>query len=46
MRGRERERLSPKLVRENGHVSADAGGRQSTQIKRPNVLYKEFVTKK
>ena len=45
----ERERLAPKLIRENEHVSIDVkikGGRQSTRIKRPNVLYKEFVTKK
>ena len=46
---KERERLAPKLVRKNGHVSANAeikGDRQNMRIKRPNVLYKKFVTKK
>lgn len=40
--------MAPKFVRKNGHVSADAeikGGRQSMRIKRPNVLYKDFVKK-
>ena len=41
--------IGAKVVKENRHMSADAeikGDRQSTRIKRPNVLYKEFVKKK